>query len=529
MRAFSTFMNRVQSFVPWAGAGLSGLLLFGAFVPLEFPGLAWFALVPWMFALSRRITKRRSMLLGWWAGACFWLPALFFLHPVTWLGYGILSFYCALYFVPFSLVMAAWLARFGAGCPRRNLCGMLLGAVVWVGSEYARNHLFTGFPMNNLAVSQYRNLSFIQIADVGGEYLVSLVIVLMNLALTFTLLRYTSDSGRHKAWPHWELALGVLAVTLSLMYSLRQPLEVVETRPMMVSCIQPNIPQDEKFFGESVDEVYRQVFELTDLASLQTNVQLIVWPETAIPDYINTQGAFSFCSELAAKGVPILAGTMRFQYMGENVDPAHFNSAVLFDGKGETVDFYDKQHLVLLGEYVPAAHLFPWLKKITAIPDNFSAGERSTIFEIDGHRFASLICFEDMIPGLARKAVHEGAHFLINQTNDAWYDPWYGSRQHAAHFVFRCIENRVPAVRATNTGLTCAIDRLGRMTVEGPNMQKWMLTTTVHVPITAGQTLYSRLGDWLGLPCAVLMLGSFFFVAFTRRTSLIGQSRDADV
>ena len=251
--------------------------------------------------------------------------------------------------------------------------------------------------------------------------------------------------------------------------------------------------------------------------------------ETAIPDYVNTQGAFSFCSELAAKGVPILAGVMRFRYLGEDEDPAHFNSSVLFDGKGEVVDFYDKQHLVLLGEYVPAAHLFPWLKKITAIPDNFSSGSRSTIFEVEGHPFSPLICFEDMIPDLARKAVHEGARVLVNQTNDAWYDPWYGSRQHAAHFVFRCIENRVPAVRATNTGVTCAIDRLGRMTVVGPCMQKWMLTTTVQVPAMAGQTFYSRHGDWLGLPCATLMLASCFFVAFNRRTSLIVKSRDADV
>ncbi|MFT7513226.1 MAG: apolipoprotein N-acyltransferase [Candidatus Omnitrophota bacterium] len=509
-------IQRVKALLPWALVGLSGLLLFLAFAPFEWASCIWFALVPWLLVLSRPMSRRRSMLVGWVAGASFWLPALFFLHPVTWAGYLIL--YCALFFVPFSLVMAAWLRRFGVENPGRNIRGMLVGGLVWVGSEYLRNHLFTGFPMDNLAVSQYRNLSFIQIADIGGEHLVSFVIAVMNLAVGFTLLRYASYNGRRKAWPHWEMMCAVLLVILSFMYSLRQPIKNdVASQPMVLTCIQPNIPQDEKFVEESANEVYRRVFELTDLASLQTNVQLIVWPETAIPDYVNTRSAFAFCSQLAAKGVPILAGAMRYEYINDRMDSRHFNSTVLFDEHGDSVKHYDKQHLVLLGEYVPAPDLFPWLKKITAIPENFAAGTESTIFELDGIRFSPLICFEDMIPGLARNAVQAGARLLINQTNDAWYDPWHGSRQHAAHFVFRCIENRVPAVRATNTGLTCAIDRLGRMTVEGPSMQKWMLTTTVQVPDIAGQTIYSRWGDWLGIPAMVFMLGTCFCIAFSRR------------
>ncbi len=143
---------------------------------------------------------------------------------------------------------------------------------------------------------------------------------------------------------------------------------------------------------------------------------------------------------------------------------------------------------------------------MTPIEDSFSAGTTSTVFQLRSPavRFSSLICFEDTVARLARESVRNGARLLVNQTNDAWFDPSSGSRQHMAHCVLRCVENRVPAVRAANTGVTCAIDPYGRVydTLEredGDTVFPGFATTAVQVPGTAFvPTFYTQHGDAFG-------------------------------
>jgi apolipoprotein N-acyltransferase len=233
----------------------------------------------------------------------------------------------------------------------------------------------------------------------------------------------------------------------------------------------------------------------------------------------------------------------------ENGNKHYYNSVFLFGEAGRLVESYRKQHLVLFGEYLPFDRYLPFLKTLAPLGISCSAGTTGTVFRLQAVplsvergdepgeipepeevRFASLICFEDAFPGLARRAVLNGARVLINQTNDAWFDGWlapgWAARQHMSHCVFRCVENRVPAVRCANTGVTCSIDRNGR--IENLHLlekQHWRMGITgfsVHtVAVTSGTTaptFYTRYGDLpFALPCGMAAALAFILAVADER------------
>ena len=181
---------------------------------------------------------------------------------------------------------------------------------------------------------------------------------------------------------------------------------------------------------------------------------------------------------------------------------------------GAPAQAYDKRHLVVFGEYIPLQPYVPFIKALTPISESFSPGSTSTVFCLERPpvRFSVLICFEDTVARLARDSVRNGARLLVNQTNDAWFDPSSASRQHMIQCVFRCVENGVPAVRCANTGVSCTIDRLGRIRDvldDGAGHVSVMgfRWSRVDVPGAAMPlTFYTRHGDVFAQACLVLGL-----------------------
>ena len=193
------------------------------------------------------------------------------------------------------------------------------------------------------------------------------------------------------------------------------------------------------------------------------------------------------------------------------------------------VKHYNKQHLVPFGEYVPLSEWIPWLATFAPMGWNCSPGREATVFSVGepAWTFSVLICFEDIMSDLSRAFVKAGARLLVNQTNDAWFDRSAGPVQHMAHCVFRCVENRVPAVRVANSGISCLIQPNGlivdptgngRGTPPQPLTPRWQ----VAVPGDGYEpTPYTRYGDWLfGIPCGIVAAVCFVlaFIAEWRRT-----------
>ncbi|NKB25717.1 MAG: apolipoprotein N-acyltransferase [Kiritimatiellae bacterium] len=515
-------MLQFQRIIPWIGALCSGLLLAASFPPLEWKDAAWISFVPLILGL-RGADYRQAVRLGFISGTVFWLFSIHWLTHVTYIGWMALSLYCAIYFVPFSIFVSRWIHGLGTKRWVRNLGLMLSAPIVWVGFEYVRSVLFTGFAWNTLGVSQYTNIPIIQWAAWGGVYAVSAVIMLINMAIGLTIFRYLNLDGRWQRQMHPELMMGFLILACVFLLGWRSiQNDHRDTEPVRIGLVQPNIPQSDKWTEAYTDEIYDRLKTLTDILIGIGSLDIIVWPETAVPDYIrSSKTSYDLVYNLVTNGTPILVGSMDLQWQDD--EPlAYYNSSFLFGSDGTILQHYDKQHLVMFGEYTPLNRWLPFIDAFTPIDGNFTAGTTGTVFKLPPQNllFSALICFEDTIASAARHMVIAGARFLINQTNDAWFDVSSGSKQHMAHCVFRCVENRVPAVRCANTGITCAIDRSGRIydVFEGPNgntLASGFKITQLAVPMkTMSLTFYTQYGDWVGFFAA---LASCLLLSFVVR------------
>jgi len=541
LRPVITGIHRVLLF--GGASALTGVLLAAAFPPFSQPESAWFALVP-LLVLCRYLRPGQAFRWGFLAAMVYWLMSLTWLlrlaHTGTvWalagLGWMALSAYASLYIALFALCasfLLAWRDRPGEGSdwgPRlRGLALMAVLPLVWVGFEKLRASLLTGFPWNLLGVSQFRNLAVIQIAAWGGVYAVSAVLLVMNVALALMVIRFIDfyRGPRRKRQIQIELMIG-LGITMLCLVSGRgqlarlrwYPKDAVELR---VAAVQPNIPQDKKWVwtSDTVAEICDGLLVQTRRAAL-LNPDLVVWPETALPSPLWVDGdnkvhsgrtTGAMLRDTAAMGVTLLAGAMEAD--GDRDEPDWYNASFLMDREAHVLDRYRKQHLVPFGEYLPLDEHVEWIRDMAPLGFSCRAGREATVFTMPDlpASFSSLICFEDIMPYLARRAVRAGAGFLVNQTNDAWFDPSTASLQHMSHCVFRCIENRVAAVRSANTGVTCTIDRRGAIEYIGNDPQTrtpGFKISTVHVrPPDAPPTFYTRFGDWpFAAPCALLALG----------------------
>jgi len=495
---------------------LSAVLLAVAFPEPGWHEAAWFGLVP-LWLLCRFMTPRRAVLCGFLCGTLFFLVTLHWLTRVTVWGWIGLSLYCAVYFIPFTVFVARWNRRYGTARPSLNLLQMIFAAAIWAGAEYLRGSVFTGFPWNALGVSQYANPVMIQLAAEGGVPLISALLVLMNGGVALTLLRYAEGHAFRRRLPHAEISLALLLVALTFacgMLRLMRP-AFGPQQAVRVALVQPAIPQTEKWTPEHEEKIYRRLESLSLYPARPGMADLIVWPETALPDFALTgMRSMQVIRTVTGHGVPLLAGSMDVQWTDEG--PLYFNSSLLFDAEGELLQKYDKQHLVLFGEYVPLADSLPFLKVLTPIQASFTAGSGPEVFtRLDGvPPFAALICFEDTLAPLARRAVRAGARWLVNQTNDAWFDPSAEPRQHLAHCVFRAVENRVPVVRAANTGVSAVIDPYGRIVqtvrdAAGNESGPGFLTAEIQVALDAAPTFYTRRGDWVSGLLLLLSVGGW--------------------
>ncbi len=510
-------------------AGGAGLLLASAFPPLAAPESAWVAFVP-LLVVAWLTPPAACWRYGFLSGCVFWLCSLAWLpalgrtgapYPLAVIGWLALALYCAVYTGLF-LYLTAHLARHCAvsGLPSppvrrapalRQTMLLALVPLCWVGLEYGRSVLFSGFPWNALGISQYRQIAIIQTAAWGGVYSVSALVMVVNVALTVTGFRFADLIARRRPSRfHPELMVGLLLAAFSLLQGAGQirlhSATAAQDTPVVARAVQPNIPQVKKWPEEYGEQVYDSLRRKTEMAATG-RPDLIVWPETALPDPFNVDPrASSFTRSLAARGAPILAGALELsetslaelQASEPLADPAtgetlwqhpnasspwfprYYNSSFLVGADGSVLGVYRKRHLVPFGEYLPLDQHCEFIRRLAPLGFSCAAGRDPTVFNLPlaarpaagpaagpaaatETRFAALICFEDVFAYLARDAVRAGARFLANQTNDAWFDGTSAAHQHLSHAVFRCVENRVPMVRAANTGVSGFIDRCGRL------------------------------------------------------------------
>ncbi len=546
---------------------LSGLMLYACFYPINLGEIAWVALVPLFLAVLNADSRRQVIVYASAAGLSFYIPAIQWMrvaHPAMYATWIALSLYCTFYLILVMLSIRYFVHR---GIPLW-LCGPMLFAL----AEYIRSHFPTGFSFlepygmrtlvgfgwYHLGYTQKSNQLLMQLVDATGVYGLSWVIVLANSIIATWLQRYwgVSADSTLPGVNSRSLILATLGsafvITGAHLYGLG--ISDVYSRfeknsrheSLQVALIQTNIPQDLKNARDR--EMVDQFIKLGDEAArLQTD--MIVWPETASPDAWFDSAADAVGGEfpdqwklyqqnqkqflLKRFGTNLLIGLNGIvRESTENV--WKYNSALFLDRNGNDFNRYDKMHLVPFGEYVPLRRTFPWMKAFTPYDNDYSCrpGENRTRFRLlkagKDYHFGTLICYEDSDASLAREAIAKAGaagqplHFLVNISNDGWFD---GTAEHEEHLNicrFRAIETRTPIVRAVNMGISAVIYPDGQFKMIGESIaasKKVAGVLNASIPIFSNEykpTLYVRYGDWLPALCATSLLVMSISIQFRR-------------
>ena len=523
---------------------LSGLLLSAAFPPLGWDFLIWFALLP-LLLIPQPPRWWERLLVGYVWGYVHFASCLLWLNEVGFGAGWLLALYCALFPMAwyFLFSSAIWHLRQpastefpGAGLLYihslpKTIFLSLLAASSWCALEWLRSWLFTGFPWNQLGISQFERSGILQTAAYTGVYGISFLIVLVNLVITIefcqALRRKFGAGGRMFTW-HFLLA-GLFL--LPVCWWANQPLFIPEnaTPRLLVMAVQGNLPQMREWTEQEFHQALQIYSSLTRKdAPLEPRPDLIVWPECAVPaslEYPEYQVALR--KLLPEIRIPLLVGATN--YRRDPVDPEQillFNSVFLLDEKVNILGYYDKIHRVPFGEYVPGSKYFPWLVDWIGMGRDLTPGRAYTVFELPkGGRAGVNICFEDVFPEISRNFTLRGANLLLTITNDSWYNESAGARQHLSHVIFRAVECRRPFLRSGNNSDTCMIsprgEILGVLKNEQTGSPFFAGTMRFELPVSDdwGDTFYTRYGNLFAFCCVIFTSGAVavFFGSWFRQ------------
>jgi apolipoprotein N-acyltransferase len=477
----------------------------GGLAVLSFAPFGLFPLAVLALAVLYEVLTRRPAQGGFWVGWAFGIGLMGF--GVFWIRIslnefgnmgGLLAY--ALTFL-FILGMAlyyglvGWLvARLAGRAPHAD--PLLLFPALWVLGEWLRGWLFTGFPWLAFGYSQVDS-PLVGLAPVVGVYGVSLAVAVSG-GLLWGAARWP---GRARVAALagvgglWLVGGGLTHVDWT------RP----QGEPFRATVVQANIQQTVKWDPESRIPTLRAYVELT---RANWGSDIIVWPETAVPDFLSRVQKV-FIDPLAAEaresktelvvGIPVI----------DTTDRTYYNGLVSL---GTVQDVYRKRHLVPFGEFMPfKAWLGPLVDAFEIPMSDFSPGRAARpLLRVGSHLAGVSICYEDAFPAEVAEALPDAA-FFINVSNDAWFGDSLAPHQHLEIARMRSIENERWTLRATNTGISGIVDHKGRIVGEVPAFQRGVFTAEVQP--RAGATPFDRIGNWLAIGIALAMLATVLFVA----------------
>src|SRR5438034_3340952 len=466
---------------------------------MHWDGVAWIALAP-VLVITLLSGPRGAFFWGWLGGFAFFLGLLQWLNftfttfsaipfPLTWLPTMALAAYCGLWI---ALVMAAvgWVGTRSPGA------ALALAPFAWVAAEWGRGHLFGGFPWGLLGYSQYARLPAIQIAELGGVYAVSFVVVAINAAVAGTVVL------------PWRralagLALGGVLLGTTLGFGGWRLREIAPPAVARVTVMQPSIEQPLKWDPDQAATTLGIYFALSRRAEADSPT-LLVWPETSTPTPLGRD------PRLAAvlRG---LAGRLHTALIVGSIDVEGTNPVVLRNSAYLLTERgiegrYDKMHLVPFGEYVPLSGVIGFVRGWAEFIAELEPGTRTVVFPGPPAPFGVVICYEGIFPELVRDFVRNGARLIVNITNDAWFGRTSGPLQHLAMYAFRAVEHRTAVVRAANTGVSAFVAPTGQIVRRLALFERGIMTS--DVPLRARTTLYTRFGDWVAYLGLVVTAGA---------------------
>jgi apolipoprotein N-acyltransferase len=519
LRVISRARLEAPTLREWMLTAISTGLLILSFPNFDSYLLAWISLVPLLLVIARRPSPGFALILGWAMGTVFFYVTCYWLtYSMVHYG-GLPTIVAYLLLIPgalvvgifpglFALLMALVIRRWGN-------YAVLLAPIFWAALEWARLGV-TGQLWNALGYSQAYEPYLIQVAQWGGVYAVSFLILAINSAVALLILRQTRIAIT-------AALLVVLAVLILIVDSrlegYAQGLDIYfsDREALSVVALQPNVPMTLVKSVEERNQLLERHLTMSknSLQSIPSNPKLVVWPESPMN--------FTYASD---KAFQELVASFTIQnhtsLILNSLEPAPangaYNSALLINEEGRLISQYDKIRLMPFGEYVPLPQWLPGATLISGIVGDFTPGNKYTLMPVGDRRIGVFICIESAYPSIARGLVSEGADSLINISNDGYLGPNAVMRQHLANAIFRAVENKRRLLRVTNTGLSASIAEDGKVEdLTGgflTDVRVWSLRRSTS------STFYTRHGDLFVQVCAVLTLLVGVVTLFSPRRSI---------
>ena len=485
----------------------------GALAVLAFPpfGLAPALVVALAVLLGLLVGRgpREGLLIGWAFGigllgvGVFWIRISLdeFGNMGTWLAHALTLLFILAMALYHGLLgaLTAWLCpprpapTEDPAAPRpatRDWAGPLLAfPALWVLLEWLRGWFLTGFPWLNAGDTQVDG-PLAGFVPVLGGYGVSLLIALSAVLL------WGLVAGRGRARRVAALTLLWLAGLGLGRLEWTQPAGA----PIRAAVLQANIPQSLKWNEESLFPTLRAYVELTREAF---GNDVIVWPETAIPEFLDRVRKpllEPLAAEARQEGAQLVIGLPVLDHEHQT-----YHNSLISLGKGEE-DLYHKRHLVPFVDFMPLRSLLGPLAKAFQVPmSDFSSGAAERpLLQVGPHRVGVSICYEDAFAAEVVQALPDAA-YLINVSNDAWFGDSLAPHQHLGIARMRALENGRPLLRATNTGISAIIDHRGQVQGQVPAFERGLFSAEIQP--RAGLTPFARLGNGLAIGLAWVMLG----------------------
>ena len=357
-----------------------------------------------------------------------------------------------------------------------------------------------------------------QLAGIGG----AMAITFLMFWVAEAVVRAASGERRRVLL----LPVGALALTIAYGLVMIARYDAPRGEPQEVVIVQGAVAEEGDW---DLPTARRYAYQLYDLSrEAEHRGSLIVWPEGAIPAYLPAMiGTIGDPPQLpwSDSGAAYLVGGYAF-----TPDEDRYNAAFAVYPNGEVPVPYFKQVLIPFGEYMPFASIFPGLNALNDKGGVFAAGTSDKVFDYpmtrpDGTtytlRASPLICYEDLLPSLARQSTRDGAQLLVNLTSDNWFGRSLAPWQHHLIASFRAIETRRYLVRSTTTGLSAVVDPLGRTVASLPLFTKGTAKCTVRL-LSDGSPYADWFGDgpWWGLLVGAVGLGAVHRLRVRRMATL---------
>ncbi|MGB5105595.1 MAG: apolipoprotein N-acyltransferase [Candidatus Zixiibacteriota bacterium] len=486
---------------------ISAIFFSLAFEPSPLWFLAYF-FVPIFAASIRGLGFKEGFRSGYVFGVISAVLGLYWVVYVNVVGVILLVLLHSFYYALIGGLAAESLKRYGR-------LGLWTLPVLWVAMEYLRSLSQVSFPWQNISYTQASNIAIVQLAEISGDATVTFFVCVVGLVLYFAyanLRRIMLSSS--------------LFVVAIMLYSGAYIWGVTRIHPVEpdfeVAALQGNIPVNDKWQNGKADHNFVAYDELS--ARVSDSAQLLIWPESAAPMYLNLERPYIAWIESIARreNVDIMTGGLYMTRTAEGVRK-YYNSAFFFTPQGMLPTPHNKLYLVPFGEHMPYAEKIKpiakfreFVKERLALDiSDFQPGDSIVTFESHGRKFGTLICFEVVYPEFVREMVNKGVDFLAVITNDDWFGETAGPYQHFYIPVFRAVENRVWIVRAANTGICGIFDPYGRVVAKTQLGGRTFLTGKIGPRM--GETMFQRWGAVLGKICLAMAVLAGIILTITKR------------